>query len=80
MKLAHKYFTLRARLHVHNAEHGDNTNWQVAMMTEIEELLALGKREGSCPYYATRAALPEAQLVLLPYAALLHEVHDHVIM
>lgn len=38
---------------------------------EIEELAGLGRRENACPYYAARAALPEAQLVALPYASLL---------
>jgi chromosome transmission fidelity protein 1 len=39
---------------------------------EIEELAVLGRRENACPYYAARAALPEAQLVALPYASLLN--------
>jgi hypothetical protein len=38
---------------------------------DVEELARLGRRRGACPYYAARAALPEADLVLLPYAALL---------
>ena len=40
---------------------------------EIEELVGLGKSVGACPYYASRAALKEAQLVVLPYTALLQE-------
>ena len=39
---------------------------------DVEELAVLGTKEGCCAYYATRSALPEAQLVLLPYASLLH--------
>jgi len=39
---------------------------------DVEELGALGRREGCCAYYAARDALPDAQLVLLPYASLLH--------
>ncbi|KAH8397903.1 hypothetical protein KR222_005967, partial [Zaprionus bogoriensis] len=38
---------------------------------DIEELAAEGVACGGCPYYATRAAQPPAQLVLLPYALLL---------
>lgn len=40
---------------------------------DVEELARLGRRRGACPYYAARAALPEADLVLLPYAALLSQ-------
>ena len=39
---------------------------------DVEELASLGRREGCCAYYSSRASLPEAQLVLLPYASLLH--------
>ncbi|XP_060662553.1 ATP-dependent DNA helicase DDX11 [Drosophila nasuta] len=38
---------------------------------DIEELATEGAACGSCPYYATRAAQPQAQLVLLPYQLLL---------
>jgi hypothetical protein len=45
---------------------------------DVEELARLGRRRGACPYYAARAALPEADLVLLPYAALLAQArHPH---
>ena len=30
-----------------------------------------GRRKGVCPYYAARRALPEADVVLAPYASLL---------
>ena len=36
---------------------------------DIEQLRALGKEEGACPYYAGRGAVGEAELVLLPCAA-----------
>lgn len=42
---------------------------------DVEELSRLGSRRGSCPYYASRAALPGADLVLLPYASLLSHVN-----
>ncbi|KAL7745738.1 hypothetical protein ACLKA6_009940 [Drosophila palustris] len=38
---------------------------------DIEELATEGAACGSCPYYATRAAQAQAQLVLLPYPMLL---------
>lgn len=41
---------------------------------DVEDLARLGQRRGACPYYAARAAMPEADLVLLPYAALLNQV------
>jgi hypothetical protein len=43
----------------------------LALPMDVEELGRLGRRKGTCPYYAARAALPEADLVLLPYSALL---------
>ncbi|XP_074489242.1 ATP-dependent DNA helicase DDX11 [Sebastes fasciatus] len=40
---------------------------------DIEQMLKLGRETHSCPYYATRLAVPAAQLVVLPYQMLLHE-------
>ncbi|KAM4819814.1 ATP-dependent DNA helicase DDX11 [Thomomys bottae] len=40
---------------------------------DVEQLLALGKEARACPYYGTRLAIPQAQLVVLPYPMLLHE-------
>ncbi|XP_077424746.1 ATP-dependent DNA helicase DDX11 [Vanacampus margaritifer] len=40
---------------------------------DIEQLLKLGRESHSCPYYATRLAVPQAQLVVLPYQMVLHE-------
>ncbi|XP_053742276.1 ATP-dependent DNA helicase DDX11 isoform X1 [Synchiropus splendidus] len=40
---------------------------------DIEHLLKLGKERHSCPYYASRLAVPPAQLVVLPYQMVLHE-------
>lgn len=45
----------------------------LAAPMDVEELARLGRRRGACPYYGARAALPEADLVLLPYAALLSQ-------
>jgi len=41
---------------------------------DVEELGKLGRRKLVCPYYTARSAVPEAQLVLLPYSALLSQV------
>uniref|UniRef100_A0A3Q0T5Z2 DEAD/H (Asp-Glu-Ala-Asp/His) box helicase 11 n=1 Tax=Amphilophus citrinellus TaxID=61819 RepID=A0A3Q0T5Z2_AMPCI len=40
---------------------------------DIEQLLKLGREKQACPYYATRLAIPPAQLVVLPYQMVLHE-------
>ncbi|XP_041853276.1 ATP-dependent DNA helicase DDX11 isoform X1 [Melanotaenia boesemani] len=40
---------------------------------DIEHLLKMGREMQSCPYYATRLAIPPAQLVVLPYQMVLHE-------
>lgn len=39
---------------------------------DIEDLVSRGRAMGSCPYYASRMAIPEAELVVLPYNNLLH--------
>ncbi len=44
------------------------------MPMDVEDMARLGRRKELCPYYAARAALPEADLVLLPYPALLLKV------
>ncbi len=40
---------------------------------DIEELVKVGKEVNACPYYASRKAAKEAQLVLLPYNSILHK-------
>ncbi|XP_046889666.1 ATP-dependent DNA helicase DDX11 isoform X2 [Hypomesus transpacificus] len=42
-------------------------------VSDIEGLLGLGRKAKACPYYATRLAIPPAQLVVLPYQMVLHE-------
>ncbi|EDW62670.2 LOW QUALITY PROTEIN: uncharacterized protein Dvir_GJ16955 [Drosophila virilis] len=52
--------------------HWQNLNqWALSEPLDIEELAAAGAACGACPYYATRAAQAQAQLVLLPYSLLL---------
>ena len=44
---------------------------------DIEQLHTLGSRLSACSYYATRALLPAAHVILLPYPALLHTATRH---
>ena len=39
--------------------------------TDVEEAAAAGKSLGACPYYSSRAALPDADVIFVPYAGLL---------
>jgi chromosome transmission fidelity protein 1 len=40
---------------------------------DIEDLVSVAKKDyNACPYYASRKASKEAQLVLLPYNTILH--------
>ncbi|XP_058061809.1 ATP-dependent DNA helicase DDX11 [Anopheles bellator] len=41
-------------------------------VTDIEDLVKAGKREKACPYYASRAATPDAQMLMVPYQLILH--------
>jgi chromosome transmission fidelity protein 1 len=45
----------------------------LAAPKDIEELLEVGKKGIECPYFATRAAVQNAELVVLPYNTLLHQ-------
>jgi hypothetical protein len=44
----------------------------VAGAMDIEELAAQGVRRAVCPYYASRAAVLQADVVLVPYNCLIH--------
>ena len=46
----------------------------LAQPVDVEELGKQGRRKLVCPYYTARSAVPDAQLVLLPYSALLAQV------
>ncbi|CAL8376134.1 unnamed protein product [Arctogadus glacialis] len=41
-------------------------------VSDIEQLVTLGRKTHACPYYATRLAVPPSQLVVLPYQMVLH--------
>ncbi|XP_068203426.1 ATP-dependent DNA helicase DDX11 isoform X1 [Palaemon carinicauda] len=40
---------------------------------DLEQMVSLGKKTKSCPYYAARYAIKDSQLVILPYNTLLHK-------
>ncbi|XP_052794616.1 ATP-dependent DNA helicase DDX11-like [Mya arenaria] len=40
---------------------------------DIEQLVTLGKQMKACPYFGTRLAIPDAEIVALPYNTLLHK-------
>ena len=46
----------------------------LAAPMDVEELARLGRLKLQCPYYGGRAAVPEADLVLVPYGSLLVKV------
>lgn len=43
----------------------------LATLPDIEDLYELGKRHQICPYYASRTAIPAAEIITLPYPLLL---------
>ena len=45
----------------------------LAQPIDIEALAELGRKRSVCPYYASRRATPDADLILAPYSALLVE-------
>ncbi|RKF54277.1 ATP-dependent DNA helicase CHL1 [Erysiphe neolycopersici] len=45
----------------------------LASIQDIEDMNALGKEIGICPYYASRAAIRPAEIVTLPYPLLLQK-------
>ncbi|KAI1004338.1 ATP-dependent DNA helicase [Podosphaera aphanis] len=45
----------------------------LATIQDIEDMGALGKRMGICPYYASRTAIKPAEIVTLPYPLLLQK-------
>ncbi|XP_071452150.1 ATP-dependent DNA helicase DDX11 [Hetaerina americana] len=41
-------------------------------IADVEDLVLKGKKIGACPYYAGRAAVKDAQVVVVPYNTLFH--------
>ncbi|KAF8400786.1 hypothetical protein HHK36_014088 [Tetracentron sinense] len=57
------------RKHKLQKQFGNEISQQGAM--DIEDLVHLGSRIGTCPYYGSRSMVPAANLVVLPYQSLL---------
>lgn len=51
----------------------DFKNHALASIRDIEELADVGRKLGVCPYYASRPAVPPAEMVTLPYPLLLQK-------
>lgn len=45
----------------------------LAILPDIEDLYELGKKLAVCPYYASRTAVPGAEIITLPYPLLLQK-------
>jgi chromosome transmission fidelity protein 1 len=45
----------------------------LATLPDIEDLFQLGKTSQVCPYYASRTAIPGAEIITLPYPLLLQK-------
>jgi len=57
-----------------NAERvAELSDLSLADVVDVEALVETGRRRGACPYYASRRSLADAQLIVAPYATLLHE-------
>jgi hypothetical protein len=49
-------------------------NFQAALLAgplDVEELARLGRQQAVCPYYGSRRAVPSADVLLVPYSAVL---------
>ncbi|PIA42699.1 hypothetical protein AQUCO_02000269v1 [Aquilegia coerulea] len=57
------------RKHKLQKQFGTELSQQGAL--DIEDLVNLGKKIGTCPYYGSRSVIPTASLVVLPYQSLL---------
>lgn len=45
----------------------------LATLPDIEDMYELGKKHQVCPYYASRTAIPTAEVITLPYPLFLQE-------
>ena len=45
----------------------------LATLPDIEDLFRIGKQLAVCPYYASRTAIPAAEIITLPYPLLLQK-------
>ncbi|KAJ8922586.1 hypothetical protein NQ315_007616 [Exocentrus adspersus] len=49
------------------------SNWALTEVQDVEDLVDSGKELKACPYYASRKAAEDAEVVLVPYNTLLHK-------
>jgi chromosome transmission fidelity protein 1 len=48
-------------------------NYSISKVLDIEELIGIAKEEKSCPYYSTRSAAKDCQLIMVPYQILFNK-------
>jgi len=48
-------------------------DYALSKIRNLEDLAALGKKLDTCPYYGTRRAVAQAEVICMPYATLLHK-------
>ncbi|KAJ8927462.1 hypothetical protein NQ314_020059 [Rhamnusium bicolor] len=48
-------------------------DWALVEVQDVEDLVSSGKELSACPYYASRKAAEDAEVVLIPYNTLLHK-------
>ncbi|KAJ8975064.1 hypothetical protein NQ317_005781 [Molorchus minor] len=48
-------------------------DWALVEVQDVEDLVTSGKEIKACPYYASRKAAEDAEVVLIPYNTLLHK-------
>lgn len=51
----------------------DLKDWSLIEIQDIEDLVKSGRELRACPYYASRKAAQDAEVVLIPYNTLLHK-------
>lgn len=49
------------------------SNWVLVEVQDVEDLVNSGKELNACPYYASRKAAEDAEIVLVPYNTILHK-------
>ena len=50
----------------------DLRDLSLSQVVDVENLIPMGREQQACPYYSSRSALADAQLIVVPYATLLH--------
>ncbi len=63
----------------HNSSAEERLGYKLlSTLTDVEDLVIQGQRVHTCPYYTTKAAIPYAHIVCMPYNTLLdHHIRSH---